>query len=77
MSNEKLTSYEVELELRLEKLNSEIIIVNRFYRKKIIGRFFAKRLNKLNQDQQSCFRELRDLIRKKHPEKFIRSNNNV
>ena len=74
-----MTSKELELELNLTQLNSKIIFYNKAYQwvkfgflKKIVG----KHLQNVTILRNSCFKELRELLRKKYPEKFIRSNNN-
>ena len=66
-----MSSFEVELELKLTKLNSQIILLTRLYGWKIIGKYFAKKLQSTIDERNGCFRDLRNLIRKKHPEKFI------
>ena len=68
-----IVSYETELELRLNKLNSQIILwskISRFFKFK----FFKNKIYHITDERNNCFKELRTLIRKKYPEKFIGAN---
>jgi len=70
-------SREVELELNLQKINSNIILYSKLIRRIPKGqKIFGKKLSKLITKQQECFRELRSIVRKKHPELFIGSGYN-
>ena len=64
-------SYETELELKLVQLNSKIIIYDRYVKLRFIGKLFMKRTIKIINQRDQCFRELRELVRKKHPELFL------
>ncbi len=71
-----MTSKEVELELRLTQLNNKILFYCKLIKIKPMGfRLFgmAKRIQKVTELRNECFKELRELLRKKYPEKFIRS----
>jgi len=68
-----IVSYETELELRLNKLNSQIILwskISRFFKFKL----FKNKIYHITDERNNCFKELRTLIRKKYPEKFIGAN---
>ena len=66
-----MTSNEVQLELELEMLNNKIKFYSRFLGYPFFKRLMIKRFQNTVIKRNDCFRELRELIRKKHPEKFI------
>ena len=65
---------EADIEIKLTAYNAKIIFLNKLLTKlnKIkCGHLLHKTLIKNIQLRNECFRELRDLLRKKHPEMFI------
>ena len=69
-------SYESELEIKLKAYNQKIIFWNMVYNKlqKIkLGKIVINRIANFEIKRNECFKELRTLLRKKYPEKFIQS----
>lgn len=67
-------SNESDLELKLSAYNAKIIFLNKIYRnfcKIKLGHLIYPRIAKNIELRNQCFRELRDLIKKKRPELFI------
>ena len=67
-------SNEADLELKLTAYNAKIIFLNKIFIKlsKIkLGHLLVNKLNDNIEQRNQCFRELRDLLRKKRPELFI------
>ncbi len=69
-----MTSKEVELELKLEQLNNKIKFYSKFLRYPFFKILMLKRYVKVIEKRNDCFKELREMIRKKYPEKFIGGN---
>ena len=67
-------SNEANLELKLTAYNAKIIFLNKMYAKldKIkLSHLLNGKLKSNIELRNECFRELRDLLRKKRPELFI------
>ena len=63
-----------KLEVELNLLNNKIIYYDKWIRKvkfAIIQKFIVKRMNKVIETRNECFRELRELVKKKFPEKIM------
>ena len=72
-----IVSNEADLELKLTAYNAKIIFLNKMFIKlsKIkLGHLLVRKLDNNIQERNQCFRELRDLLRKKRPELFIGGN---
>ncbi len=72
-----IVSNEADLELKLTAYNAKIIFLNKMFIKlsKIkLGHLLYGKLNDNVEQRNQCFRELRDLLRKKRPELFIGGN---
>ena len=70
-------SNEADLELKLTAYNAKIIFLNKMFIKlcKIkLGHLLHGKLNDNIEQRNQCFRELRDLLRKKRPELFTGGN---
>ena len=70
-------SNEANLELKLTAYNAKIIFLNKMYAKldKIkLSHLLNGKLKSNIESRKECFRELRDLLRKKRPELFIGGN---
>ena len=70
-------SNEANLELKLTAYNAKIIFLNKMYSKldKIkLSHLLNGKLKSNIESRNECFRELRDLLRKKRPELFIGGN---
>ena len=70
-------SNEADLELKLTAYNAKIIFLNKMFIKlsKIkLGHLLHSKLNDNIEQRNQCFRELRDLMRKKRPELFTGGN---
>tara|TARA_R110002051_G_scaffold92721_1_gene162471 strand:- start:714 stop:932 length:219 start_codon:yes stop_codon:yes gene_type:complete len=70
-------SNEADLELKLSAYNAKIIFwykIHNYLSKVKLGHLLYNKLNKNIEVRNQCFRELRDLVRKKHPELFIGGN---
>ena len=62
------------LEVQLKELNEKIVkydIRIRNIKPMFIQNYFRKRLNKIIEKRNQIFRDLREEVRKMHPEKFI------
>ncbi len=73
-----MISKELELELKLTQLNNKIILYDKLIKRirpNFIQLYFYKRLGRIIEQRNKNFKLLRELMRKKYPEKFIRSNN--
>tara|TARA_R110000751_G_scaffold37643_1_gene91077 strand:+ start:106 stop:324 length:219 start_codon:yes stop_codon:yes gene_type:complete len=67
-------SNEADLELKLSAYNAKIIFLNNIYRKlcKIkLGHLIYPKIKSNVESRNQCFKELRDLIKKKRPELFM------
>tara|TARA_R110000824_G_scaffold10321_1_gene45697 strand:- start:1324 stop:1647 length:324 start_codon:yes stop_codon:yes gene_type:complete len=72
-----IVSNEADLELKLTAYNAKIVFLNKIYLKlsKIkLGHLLNSKLNDNVEKRNQCFRELRDLLRKKRPELFTGGN---
>ena len=70
-------SKEADLELKLTAYNAKILFWNRIYinlSKFKLGHLLHKKLQTNIEKRNQCFRELRDLLKKKRPELFIGGN---
>ena len=71
-----MISKEAELELLLKFFNNKILFYNNIYRKTptdfLKNKLWLKKILSLREKRDTCFKKLRILIRKKHPELFIR-----
>ena len=74
-----LGSYIINLELRLSTLNQKLIFWDKMFSvlKKIhLHKLVTHHIKNLIEKRDKCFTELRDVMREKYPEKFIRSVSN-
>tara|TARA_R110002153_G_scaffold231988_1_gene385195 strand:+ start:356 stop:679 length:324 start_codon:yes stop_codon:yes gene_type:complete len=72
-----IVSNEADLELKLTAYNAKIIFLNKIFIKlsKIkLGHLLHGKLQTNIEQRNQCFRELRDLLRKKRPELFTGAN---
>ena len=70
-------SNEADLELKLTAYNAKILFWNKIYinlSKFKLGHLLHKKLQSNIEARNQCFRELRDLLKKKRPELFIGGN---
>ena len=70
-------SNEANLELKLSAYNAKIIFLNKMIRnlsKVKLGHLLYNKLQNNIESRNQCFRELRDLLKKKRPELFIGGN---
>jgi len=70
-------SNEADLELKLSAYNAKIIFLNKMIRnlsKVKLGHLLYSKLQTNIESRNQCFRELRDLLKKKRPELFIGGN---
>ena len=73
-----MSSKELTLEILLNNLNSKLVFYDKILKKiptkffKI--KFFNWKIQPLKEKRDQAFRELRELMRKKHPEIFIGGN---
>tara|TARA_R110000822_G_scaffold35647_3_gene100437 strand:+ start:1865 stop:2083 length:219 start_codon:yes stop_codon:yes gene_type:complete len=69
-------SNEADLELKLSAYNAKIVFLNKIYRnlcKIKLGHLIYPKIAQNIESRNQCFRDLRDLIKKKRPELFIGS----
>jgi len=69
-------SNEADLELKLSAYNAKILFLNKIYRnlcKIKLGHLIYPKIAQNIDLRNQCFRDLRDLIKKKRPELFIGS----
>ena len=67
---------EDKIKLLEEKLSSQqelVIKISKYCTWKIVGKYFIPRLIKEKAILQDTFRELREITRQAHPERFIQS----
>jgi hypothetical protein len=67
-------SNEADLEIKLSSYNAKIVFLNKIYRnmsKIKIGHLIYPKIAQNIELRNQCFRELRDLMKKKRPELFI------
>ena len=62
------------LERKLADQQELVIKISKYCNWKIIGKYFIPRLIKEKEIMSDVFRELREITRQAHPEKFINSN---
>ena len=62
-----------ELEDKLKNQQELVIKVSKYCNWKIIGKYFIPRLVKEKEIMSNIFRELREITRQAHPERFIQS----
>tara|TARA_R110000824_G_scaffold8723_1_gene39460 strand:+ start:386 stop:604 length:219 start_codon:yes stop_codon:yes gene_type:complete len=70
-------SNEADLELKLSAYNAKIIFLNKMFinlSKIKLGHLLHGKLQTNIEARNQCFRELRDLLKKKRPELFIGGN---
>ena len=70
-------SNEADLEIKLSAYNAKIIFLNKMFMnlsKFKLGHLLHGKLQTNIEKRNQCFRELRDVVRKKHPELFIGGN---
>ena len=61
------------LESKLSDQQELVIKVSKYCTWKIIGKYFIPRLGKEKEIMSDIFRELREITRQAHPERFIQS----
>tara|TARA_R100001530_G_C4261167_1_gene140503 strand:- start:475 stop:693 length:219 start_codon:yes stop_codon:yes gene_type:complete len=69
-------SNEADLEVKLSAYNAKIIFlykIHNYLSKVKLGHLLYKKLNENIEIRNQCFKELRTVLRKKHPELFINS----
>ena len=69
-------SNEADLELKFSAYNAKIVFLNKIYRnlcKIKLGHLIYPKISQNIELRNQCFRDLRDLIKKKRPELFIGS----
>ena len=62
------------LENKLAYQQDLVIKLSKYYNWKLVGKYFLPRLIKEKAIMSDVFRELREITRQAHPEKFINSN---
>ena len=62
-----------QLEDKLKNQQDLVIKVSKYCTWKIIGKYFIPRLVKEKEIMSDIFRELREITRQAHPERFIQS----
>ena len=74
MTMDIMIEYKIqELEDKLIKQQELVIKVSKYCNWKIIGKYFIPRLIKEKEIMSDIFRELREITRQAHPERFIQS----
>ena len=74
MTMDIMIEYKIqELEDKLKNQQDLVIKISKYCTWKIIGKYFIPRLVKEKAILQDVFRELREVTRKAHPERFIQS----
>ena len=61
------------LEIKLSSQQQLVIKISKYCNWKIIGKYFIPRLVKEKEIMSDIFRELREITRQAHPERFIQS----
>ena len=61
------------LEIKLSSQQQLVIKISKYCNWKIVGKYFIPRLIKEKAILQDTFRELREITRQAHPERFIQS----
>ena len=62
-----------QLENKLIKQQDLVIKISKYCNWKIVGKYFIPRLVKEKEIMSDIFRELREITRQAHPERFIQS----
>ena len=74
MTMDIMIEYKIqELEDKLKNQQDLVIKVSKYCNWKIIGKYFIPRLVKEKEIMSDIFRELREVTRQAHPERFIQS----
>ena len=61
------------LELKLSDQQELVIKISKYCNWKLVGKYFIPRLVKEKEIMSDIFRELREITRQAHPERFIQS----
>ena len=74
MTMDIMIEYKIqELEDKLKNQQDLVIKISKYCTWKIIGKYFIPRLVKEKEIMSDIFRELREITRQAHPERFIQS----
>ena len=74
MTMDIMIEYKIqELEDKLKNQQELVIKISKYCNWKIIGKYFIPRLVKEKEIMSDIFRELREITRQAHPERFIQS----
>ena len=74
MTMDIMIEYKIqELEDKLKNQQDLVIKISKYCTWKIIGKYFIPRLVKEKEIMSNIFRELREITRQAHPERFIQS----
>ena len=74
MTMDIMTEYKIQqLEDKLKNQQDLVIKISRYCNWKLVGKYFIPRLIKEKAILQDTFRELREITRQAHPERFIQS----
>ena len=74
MTMDIMIEYKIqELEDKLKNQQDLVIKISKYCTWKIIGKYFIPRLIKEKEIMSDIFRELREITRQAHPERFIQS----
>ena len=74
MTMDIMIEYKIqELEDKLKNQQDLVIKISKYCTWKIIGKYFIPRLIKEKEIMSNIFRELREITRQAHPERFIQS----
>jgi hypothetical protein len=61
------------LETKLSDQQELVIKISKYCNWKLVGKYFIPRLIKEKEEMSDIFRELREITRQAHPERFIQS----
>ena len=74
MTMDIMIEYKIqELEDKLKNQQDLVIKVSKYCNWKLVGKYFIPRLVKEKEIMSNIFRELREITRQAHPERFIQS----
>ena len=74
MTMDIMIEYKIqELEDKLKNQQDLVIKVSKYCNWKLVGKYFIPRLIKEKEIMSDIFRELREITRQAHPERFIQS----
>ena len=74
MTMDIMIEYKIqELEDKLKNQQELVIKISKYCNWKIVGKYFIPRLVKEKEIMSDIFRELREITRQAHPERFIQS----